>query len=80
MSEHVVSCDALRDYCAKLVMTEGVPEEEARIVADHLVEAELCGVTSHGVSRTGIYLKRLNTGVVNAKWDFKIEQEFPASV
>ena len=80
MSGHVVSCDALRDYCAKLVMTEGVPEEEAKIVADHLVEAELCGVSSHGVSRTSIYLKRLNTGVVNAKWACNIEQEYPASV
>ena len=80
MSEHVVSCQALQEYCARLMMTQGVPEDEARIVGNHLVEAEACGVTSHGVSRTSIYLKRLATGVVNPKWACEIGQEYPASV
>lgn len=80
MREYVVSSDALIEYCKKLMMTQGVPEDEADLVARHLVEAELYGVSSHGVSRTSIYLKRLNTGVVNAKWDHKIEQEYAASV
>ena len=80
MSDHILSCEALQDYCAKLMMTAGVPADEADMVARHLVEAELCGVSSHGVSRTSIYLKRLTTGVVNAKWEHKIEQEYPASI
>ena len=32
-----------------------VPAEDARIVADNLVEADLRGVASHGVVRFGIY-------------------------
>lgn len=80
MGEHIVACDTLRSYCAKLMMTQNVPEEEALLIADHLVEAEMCGVSSHGVSRTSIYLKRLASGVVNSRWDHKVEQEYAASV
>ena len=67
MGEHTVSFDTLKNYCAKLMMTQGVPEDEAQIIGQHLVTAEAYGLGSHGVSRTSIYLKRLNTGVVNAK-------------
>ena len=80
MDGHNVSYDALKDYVAKLMETQKVPADEAELIADHLVEAEAYGLGSHGVSRTSIYLKRLNTGVVNAKWDYKIEQEYAASV
>ncbi len=80
MGEHTVSFDTLKNYCAKLMMTQGVPEDEAQIIGQHLVTAEAYGLGSHGVSRTSIYLKRLNTGVVNAKWSCKIEQEYPGSV
>ncbi len=80
MSGQTVDREALKGYCAKLMQTQGVPADEALQVADHLVEADLYGVSSHGVSRTGIYLKRLNTGVVNARWNCKIEREHPAAV
>ena len=71
---HNVNWEALKDYCKRLIMTQGVPEDEAEIVADCLVDADLCGVESHGVSRTSIYLKRLETGVVNAKFEKKYEK------
>jgi LDH2 family malate/lactate/ureidoglycolate dehydrogenase len=80
VGNHLVSPDVLEDYCTALMMTQGVPEDEATIIARHLVEAELYGVSSHGVSRTSVYLKRLNTGVVNAKWSYQIEEEHPAVV
>ena len=80
MSGHVVDWQALKAYCSKLMQTQGVPEDEAEIVADHLVEAELYGVSSHGVSRTSIYLKRLKEGVVNPKWSYQVEQEHAATV
>ena len=58
MGEHNVSFDTLKNYCAKLMMTQGVPEDEAQIIGQHLVTAEAYGLGSHGVSRTSIYLKR----------------------
>ena len=80
MDPHVVFPASLADYCANLMQTQGVPEDEAQIIGRHLVEAECCGVSSHGVSRMAIYLKRLETGVVSAKWSYKVIQEYPASI
>ena len=80
MEEYTVFPGVLEEYCAKLMMTQGVPADEALIICHHLVEAECYGLSSHGVSRTAIYLKRLETGVVNARWDHKIIQEYPASI
>ena len=39
-----------------------VPAEHARIVAGHLVDAEACGVTSHGVARVPQYLDAIQEG------------------
>lgn len=80
MDHNVVFPKPLADYCAQLMQAQGVPPEEARIIGDHLVEAECCGLSSHGVSRTAIYLKRLETGVVNAKWSYRAVREYPASI
>lgn len=43
----------------------GVPEDDARVVADCLVRANLEGTDSHGVSRLGIYAKRLREGRIS---------------
>jgi len=79
-SAHLVDWKTLAAYVQSLFMTQGMSEEDAGIVADCLVDAELCGVPSHGVSRVSIYLKRLELGVVSAKFQPIIEKEYPASV
>ena len=80
MDQNIVFPKPLAEYCARLMQTQGVPADEAKIIGEHLVEAECCGLSSHGVSRTAIYLKRLETGVVNAKYSHRIVQEYPASI
>lgn len=80
MTNQRVSPSILKEVCKQLFIREQVPEDEANIIANHLVEADLYGVSSHGVSRTNIYLKRLNAGVVRAAWKHKIDQEYAASV
>ncbi len=40
----------------------GVPDEEAQIVASHLIEAELCGVRSHGLIRVPQYIQAVREG------------------
>jgi uncharacterized oxidoreductase len=42
----------------------GVPEPEAAVVADHLVEAELAGVSSHGIIRLPQYVQAVRQGRV----------------
>ena len=75
MSGHIVNHEALAAYISDLMQTQGVPADEAQIIGEHLVEAEMFGVTSHGVSRTSTYMKRLHEGVVNAKWSYRIDAE-----
>jgi LDH2 family malate/lactate/ureidoglycolate dehydrogenase len=79
MDTHLLDWKLLREYCGKLLETQGMPSDEALMTADSLVEADLCGVESHGVSRMTIYLKRLEEKVVNAAGSFTVEQEYPAA-
>lgn len=60
----IVTADALRGVVARLFAAAGVPEEEAELVADSLVRADLWGHSSHGVMRAPWYLDRLRSGVM----------------
>lgn len=44
----------------------GMPDDEARMIADSLVQADLWGHQSHGVMRLPWYAARLETGVMRA--------------
>ncbi|WP_137176903.1 Ldh family oxidoreductase [Roseomonas sp. AR75] len=59
-----VRADALRGHVAALFAAAGVPQEDAALVADTLVRADLWGHSSHGVMRAPWYLDRLRTGVM----------------
>ena len=54
--------------------------EDAFIVADGLVRSNLRGVDSHGVTRVGIYAKRLKMGLVNPRPEVKIVRESAATL
>ncbi len=76
----LIQWEALRDYCRKLFEKQGVPTEEALLVADSLTEADLNGVESHGVSRMPIYMKRIEEKVVEKVCRLKVEKEYPGSL
>lgn len=56
----------LADFASAVYRHAGVPEADARLLADTLVQADLWGHSSHGVLRLGWYLARLRTGVMQA--------------
>jgi ureidoglycolate dehydrogenase (NAD+) len=60
----VVRVDAtkLKAFCTDVLAAEGVPQDDAHIVADSLVEANLRGVDSHGVIRLSMYVERMQKG------------------
>ncbi|WP_170922721.1 Ldh family oxidoreductase [Nesterenkonia sp. PF2B19] len=60
-----VSAARLEDHCTAILTGAGLPETDATIVAASLVDANLRGVHSHGVSRIPIYVDRLRRGLVN---------------
>jgi len=54
----------LADFATAVYAGEGVPEADARLLADTLVQADLWGHQSHGVLRLGWYWERLRNGVM----------------
>jgi LDH2 family malate/lactate/ureidoglycolate dehydrogenase len=65
----------LEEYGAHLLAAAGLPEEDALLVASSLVDANLRGVDSHGISRIPIYVKRLQLGLVNTHPDVRVVSE-----
>lgn len=59
-----VDAQRLIDFAAAVYTGVGMPEADARLVADTLVQADLWGHQSHGVLRLGWYLDRVRNGVM----------------
>src|SRR5438067_9797374 len=59
-----VDATRLTDFAAAVYASAGMPEADAHLVADTLVQADLWGHQSHGVLRLGWYLDRIKNGVM----------------
>ena len=55
------------DFAILMLKGQGVNKDDSVKVAECLVEADLRGVQTHGMSRLPIYVKRLSEGLINAK-------------
>lgn len=62
-SIRIASVD-LSNFIAAVYASVGVPEQDARQMADCLVQADLWGHQSHGVLRASWYLERLRSGAM----------------
>lgn len=58
--------ERLREVICRIYESRGVPQHDAHLVADTLVQAELWGHHSHGVLRVGWYYARLRSGAMKA--------------
>jgi LDH2 family malate/lactate/ureidoglycolate dehydrogenase len=64
-----ISPEALRAFGAAVLRTNGVPADDAALVADSLTQADLWGHQSHGFLRLPWYVARLRTGAMAARTD-----------
>ncbi len=64
MLQNRIDAGALIDFATAVYASAGVPEADARLIADTLVQADLWGHQSHGVLRLGWYLDRIRNGVM----------------
>ena len=65
-------CDAFIGY--------GVPEEDAKICTDVVVESDRRGIESHGVNRfKPIYIDRIKAGIQSPVTNFEIIRETPTT-
>lgn len=69
----------LRDFCAKVLEKLNLSSEDAYLVADSLVQANLRGVDSHGVTRMGIYTERLSRGLIEPNPQVEVIKETAAT-
>lgn len=60
----VVFHETLREFTAECLKKAGLTEENARLVANSLVESNLRGIDSHGVARLPHYLNRIRHGSI----------------
>ncbi len=70
-----INKDKLIDYCCSIFTGAGMVKEEAVIVADSLVHADLAGMESHGVIRVPVYVKRIENKGTFAQSTLEIIKE-----
>ena len=68
------SPEQVSSLVAALAAASGVSASDAALFAEALVDADLHGVGTHGVSRLGIYLQRIEAGVIDPKAVLRVER------
>ena len=66
--------EQLQSLVAQLAAGMGVPADDAALFAEAMVDADLHGVPTHGVSRLNIYLKRIDAGLIDPKAKLAIDR------
>lgn len=67
--------EELKTFCERIFGRLGMAQEDADVVSDSLVRANLDGTDSHGVSRMNIYTARMREGRISADPTVKIEHD-----
>ncbi len=70
-----ISAEKLKTFAAQVMNKAGLTEEEAETFADVLIHADCRGVGSHGISRLGVYSKRISSGVIHSGVHLKVLSE-----
>lgn len=80
MSKVIVPWDLITDFVTDAFVGYGVPEEDAKICTDVLLESDRRGIESHGCNRfKPIYLDRIKAGIQKPVTEFEIVRETPTT-
>lgn len=71
--------ERLREFCARVFVSCGVPPEDARLAADVLATADLWGIDSHGIARLRAYYEMFERGLINPRPQLTTVRELPAT-
>ena len=74
---HYIDWRQLRDFATEALTKVDVPHEDAAIIADTWVEADLRGIDTHGVLRLAPYMKMFSEGNINPRPNLSIVKETP---
>ena len=73
-----VAPEQLRKITANIFEAANVPAEDAQIISEILVDANLAGHDSHGVIRIPQYMGFIEAGQINPRATMEIERESPS--
>src|SRR5699024_824563 len=74
-----VSPEKLKIYCKRILEAHLIPENESEVIADSLLDANLDGVDSHGVTRLSTYLVRLRNQIIESETKMEVVKEYMAT-
>ena len=77
MSRSIRPIEGAKRVAAEISQRAGVPTEDAAILADSLVEADVHGTSTHGLSRLSIYIRRIELGLIDAKARIEVDSRHP---
>ena len=75
-----VDFDLMESFMVEVFKGVGVPEEDAKMCSEVLIEADKLGIDSHGVNRLKpIYYDRIRAGIQQPVTNFEIVREGPTT-
>lgn len=72
--------ELVKSLAAAIAAKAGVRKADAAILADALVDADVHGTSTHGVSRLNIYIRRIQKGLIDPKAKLVIERRRSAAI
>jgi LDH2 family malate/lactate/ureidoglycolate dehydrogenase len=80
MEKKFIPFEVLEKFMVNVMVKAGIPEGDAGIVCDVLLQADKLGFDSHGVNRfKSIYLDRIKEGILNPVTNYRIIKEGPTT-
>lgn len=70
-----VSLDALQSFIEAAFVNQGIPVQDAQLIAQLMAEADLQGSDGHGAIRLPQYIKRIRAGGINKNPNIHVVQE-----
>ncbi len=72
--------DMVEDFVNKVFMANGIPEEDAKICTDVLLDADKRGMDTHGLNRLKpIYIDRIQQGIQSPETNWELIKETPTT-
>lgn len=79
MQYHHIACEAAVGFCHRVFQGYGFSPAEAARITDVLIEADLCGIESHGLQRLIRYHNEITSGFVKINAHGTVIKETPLS-
>ncbi len=78
-NESRIAAPRLAAFVTRAFAAAGLPEADAKIIAELMLEADLRGSDTHGVIRLPLYVRRIRAGGINPQPNIRVVGERPSA-